>query len=80
MNENGNMRSFSTMVQQPPMTRSLVKISLIGAATGVAIGAGYAYYKIDKARENIALEGTQAETVLLKYKPPITPSRKVVQQ
>lgn len=75
--DNGNLRFSSTMVQQPPVTRNLVKVSLIGAAAGVAIGAGYAYYKINRARENIALEGTEKETVLLKYKPLVTPSRKV---
>lgn len=72
------MRLSSTMVQQPPMIRSLAKASLIGAVAGVAIGAGYAYYKINQARKNVALEGTQAETVLLKYKPLVAPSRKIV--
>lgn len=67
------------MVQQPQKTQSLIKISLIGAVTGVALGAGYAYHKINKMRQNIALEGTQAETTLLKYKPSVTPSRKVFQ-
>ncbi|KAL6429028.1 hypothetical protein ACFW04_008078 [Cataglyphis niger] len=75
---NENLRSFCTMVQQPQKTQSLIKISLIGAVTGVALGAGYAYYKINKMRQNIALEGTQAETTLLKYKPSVTPSRKII--
>lgn len=74
---NENLRSFCTMVQQPQKTQSLVKIGLLGAVTGVALGAGYAYHKINKTRENIALEGTQAEVTLLKYKPSVTPSRKV---
>ncbi|XP_029155298.1 prostaglandin E synthase 2 [Nylanderia fulva] len=73
-----NLRSFCTMVQQPQKAQSLVKIGLLGAVTGVAVGAGYAYHKINKTRENIALEGTQAEVTLLKYKPPVTPSRKVI--
>ncbi|XP_029662994.1 prostaglandin E synthase 2 [Formica exsecta] len=75
---NENLRSFCTMVQQPQKTQSLVKISLIGAVTGVALGAGYAYHKINKIRQNLALEGTQAEITLLKYKPSVTPSRKVI--
>lgn len=68
--------SFCTMVQ-PQRTQGLMKLGLIGAVTGAAIGAGYAYYKIGKARNNIFLEGTQLETVLLEHKPPVTPSRKV---
>ncbi|XP_012527154.1 prostaglandin E synthase 2 [Monomorium pharaonis] len=77
--QNGILGSFCTMVQQPQRTRfSLVKLSLIGAVTGTAVGAGYAYHKIKEARKNIALEGTQFETTLLKHKPPVTPSRKVV--
>lgn len=75
--QNGTLGSFCTMVQQPQRTRGLVKLGLIGAVTGAAVGAGYAYYRISEARKNIALEGTQAETVLLKYKPPVTLSRKV---
>ncbi|XP_011632769.1 prostaglandin E synthase 2 [Pogonomyrmex barbatus] len=76
--QNGIAGSFCTMVQQPQKIRSLMKFSLIGVATGTVIGAGYAYYKISEDRKNIALEGTQKETVLLKHKPPVTPSRKVV--
>ncbi|EFN73810.1 Prostaglandin E synthase 2 [Camponotus floridanus] len=64
-------------MQQPQKTQSLVKIGLIGAVTGVVLGAGYALHEINKTRENIALEGTQAEITLLKYKPPVTPSRKI---
>jgi len=68
---------FCTMVQQPQRTHGLLKLGLIGAATGAAVGASYAYYRISEARKNVALEGTQLDTMLLKYKPPITPSRKV---
>lgn len=75
--QNGTLGSFCTMVQQPQRTQGLLKLGLIGAATGVAVGAGYAYHKINEARKNIALEGTQLDTELLKYKPPVTPSRKV---
>lgn len=62
---------------QPQKTYGLMKIGLIGAATGIAAGAGYAYYKISEARKNISLEGTQLETVLLEHKPSVTVSRKV---
>lgn len=75
--QNGTLGSFCTMVQQPQRTQGLLKLGLIGAATGVAVGAGYAYHRINEARKNIALEGTQLDTELLKYKPPVTPSRKV---
>lgn len=75
-NENESLRSFCTMVQQPK-TLNLVKLGLIGATTGVAVGAGYAYYKISEARKNIALEGSQTEYMLLKHKPSVAPSRKV---
>lgn len=70
--------SFCTMVQQPQRTYGgLAKLGLIGAATGAAVGAGYAYHRISEARKNIAMEGTQLDAVLLKYKPPVTPSRTV---
>ncbi|KAL0107823.1 hypothetical protein PUN28_014834 [Cardiocondyla obscurior] len=75
--QNGASRSLCTIVQQPQRTRSLLKLGLIGAATGIAVGAGYAYYRISEDRKNIGLEGTQLETVLLKYKPPVAPSRKI---
>lgn len=75
--QNGTLGSFCTMVQQPQRTQGLLKFGLIGAATGVAVGAGYAYHKINEARKNIALEGTQLDIELLKYKPPVTPSRKI---
>lgn len=75
-NKNGNLRSVFTLAQQPKM-QGLVKFSIIGGITGAVIGTGYAYYKINEARKNIALEGTQAETVLLKHKPPVVLSRKV---
>lgn len=73
---NGHMRSFCTIVQQPKQL-SITKLGIIGAAAGAIIGGTYAYYEIGKARKNIDLEGTQQETVLLKHKPPIAPSRKV---
>lgn len=75
-NQNESLRSFCTMVQQPK-TLNLVRVSVMGAITGVTVGAGYAYYKINEARKNISLEGAQAETVLLEHKPSIAPSRKV---
>ncbi|XP_026826171.1 prostaglandin E synthase 2 [Ooceraea biroi] len=78
VNEIGNLRSFCTMVQQPQKAQNLTRIGLIGAATGIVVGGGYAYYKISEARKNVSLEGKQAEMVLLKHKPPLTPSRKIV--
>jgi len=66
------------MVQQPQKTQNMVKIGLIGAVTGIVTGGGYAYYKISETRKNISLEGIQRETILLKHKPSITPSRKVL--
>lgn len=78
--QNGILRSFSTngaIVGLSRETQALVKFGLISAATGVAVGAGYAYYRISETRKNIALEGTELDTVLLEHKPPVTPSRKV---
>ncbi|XP_014477535.1 PREDICTED: prostaglandin E synthase 2 [Dinoponera quadriceps] len=76
-NENGCTRSFCTMIQQPK-TLNIKRIGVISAAAGVLVGGTYAYYKIGKARKSIDLEGTQQETVLLKYKPPIPSSRRVI--
>ncbi|KYN17502.1 PREDICTED: prostaglandin E synthase 2 [Trachymyrmex cornetzi] len=78
--QNGTLRSFSmngAVIGLSRETQALVKFGLISAATGVAVGAGYAYYRISETRKNIALEGTELDTVLLEHKPPITPSRKI---
>ncbi|KAG5325291.1 PGES2 synthase, partial [Pseudoatta argentina] len=78
--QNGTLRSFSTngaVIGLSRETQTLVKFGLISTATGVAVGAGYAYYKINETRKNIALEGTELDTVLLEHKPPVTPSRKI---
>lgn len=75
----GSTVRFCTMVQQPQPQRmhGLIKLGLVGAATGALAGTGYAYYKVHEARKNVALEGTQLESALLKYKPHVAPSRKV---
>lgn len=75
--QNASPGSFCTMVQQPQRMHGLVKLGLVGAVTGAVAGTGYAYYKVHEARKNVALEGTQLETVLLKHKPHVAPSRKV---
>ncbi|KYN32361.1 Prostaglandin E synthase 2 [Trachymyrmex septentrionalis] len=79
--QNGTLRSFSmngAVIGLSREKQALVKFGLISAATGVAVGAGYAYYRINETRKNIALEGTELDTVLLEHKPPVTPSRKIV--
>ncbi|OXU21196.1 hypothetical protein TSAR_011474 [Trichomalopsis sarcophagae] len=70
-------RSLCTYVQQPK-SRSILKFSLIGAGVGVIAGAGYAISKINDARKKLALEGTEVEVKVLKYKPDVKPSRKIV--
>ncbi|KAH0535769.1 prostaglandin E synthase 2 [Cotesia glomerata] len=71
-------KSFRTVVQEPKPTRGLLKTSIIGALVGTAIGAGYAFWKIERDRKNLSLEGTELPVQLLKYKPPITPSRRIL--
>lgn len=75
--QNAVLGSFCTMVQQPQRMHGLIKLGLVSAVTGALAGTGYAYYKVHEARKNVALEGTQLETALLKYKPHVTPSRMV---
>ncbi|KAJ8666892.1 hypothetical protein QAD02_008554 [Eretmocerus hayati] len=70
-------RSLSTVVEQP-RPKSILKISLIGVGVGALLGTGYAFRKINRDRQNIALEGTEIEVKLLKYKPDVKPSRKVI--
>lgn len=76
MSGNGRVRLFSTIIQQPKIL-NFMKFSIISAATGIGLGSAYAYYEIEKDKKNINLEGKVQETVLLKHKPPIAPSRKV---
>ncbi|XP_074101718.1 prostaglandin E synthase Su(P) [Cotesia typhae] len=71
-------KSFRTVVQEPKPTRGLFKTSIIGALVGTAIGTGYAFWKIELDRKNLSLEGTEIPVELLKYKPPITPSRRIL--
>ncbi|XP_015586173.1 prostaglandin E synthase 2 [Cephus cinctus] len=73
----GKSRCFRTVVEQPK-PKNFLKISLISASIGVLVGTGYSFKKISQERKNIALEGTETQIELLKYKPPITPSRKIV--
>ncbi|KAK2588313.1 hypothetical protein KPH14_004330 [Odynerus spinipes] len=68
---------FCTVAQQQK-SRNLLKVSIISASIGVIVGTGYSFYKISEDRKNLALEGTRIDTKILKYKPPITPSRQVL--
>lgn len=77
LNINNRSSLFCTVAQQPK-SRNLLKIGIIGATIGVIGGTGYSFYKISEKRKNLALDGTYVNpTQILKYKPPITPSRKV---
>ena len=78
---NLSLRNFCTIVQEPRSkgTKSILKFSLIGAGLGILVGAGYSFNQISKARQNLALEGTQVEKKLLDEKPPISVSRRVSQ-
>lgn len=73
-------RYFCSTVVEQPKSRNLVKMSLIGASVGVLIGAGYSLNKINQSRENISLEGTEKENRVLKEKPAVVPSRKIVSE
>lgn len=75
--ENKSIRSFRTIVQEPKPTRGIIKTSIIGAVVGTTIGIGYAYWKIERDRKNLSLEGSEINVDILKYKPPIEPSRRV---
>ena len=66
-----------TVVQQQSKSRGILKVCLIGAGVGVAIGAGYAVTKINDERKKLALEGTTIEETLLPFKPDVKPSRRV---
>lgn len=69
--------TFCTVAQQPK-SKNLLKVGIISASIGIIAGAGYSFYKISEDRKNLSLEGTRIDTTkLLKYKPPITPSRQV---
>lgn len=78
-NGNSNLRRYCTFVQEPRSKRfkGIVKFSLVGAALGTAVGVIYSTQKINKARDNLALEGTQVERKILLEKPPIPASRSV---
>ncbi|XP_008558692.1 prostaglandin E synthase 2 [Microplitis demolitor] len=76
--ENKSIRSFRTIVQEPKPTRGIIKTSIIGAVVGTTIGIGYAYWKIERDRKNLSLEGSEINVDILKYKPPIEPSRRIV--
>lgn len=69
-------RGLCTYVEQPK-SKGMLKFSLIGAGVGVAVGAGYAFNKINDARKKLALEGSEVEVQLLKHKPDVKPSRRV---
>lgn len=72
-------RNFCTYVEQPKSksSKNILKYSLIGAVFGVGIGATYAFKRINTARQRLALEGTELEHKLLKYKPDVKISRRV---
>lgn len=78
-NANSNLRRYCTIVQEPRPKRfkGIVKFSLFGAALGTAVGFIYSTNEINKARDNLALEGTQVEKKILLEKPPIPVSRRV---
>lgn len=73
-----NRSLFFSTVAQHPKSQNLLKTGIISASIGIIVGSGYAFHKISEARKNLALEGTSLETKILKYKPPITPSRQVI--
>lgn len=79
-NGNSNLRRYCTFVQEPRSKRfkGIVKFSLVGAALGTAVGVIYSTQKINKARDNLALEGTQVERKILLEKPPIPASRSII--
>lgn len=70
-------RTFRTVVQEPKPTRGIFKTCLISAVVGSAIGAGYAFQKVDRDRKHLEMEGQEIATEILKYKPLVPPSRKV---
>ncbi|XP_015186557.1 PREDICTED: prostaglandin E synthase 2 isoform X2 [Polistes dominula] len=68
------------IISQQPKSRNLLKIGIIGASIGIIAGTGYSFYKISEERKNLSLDGTTSANFIqiLKHKPPITPSRKVI--
>ncbi|KAG7202393.1 hypothetical protein KM043_018709 [Ampulex compressa] len=74
---NNHLASYSTVVEQPKR-RVFLKISLFSAAFGAIVGTIYSFKEINKTRENIARQGLTVPIEELKYKPPITPSRKII--
>ncbi|XP_058792265.1 prostaglandin E synthase 2 [Phymastichus coffea] len=70
-------RSLCTYVEQPK-SKGILRFSLIGAGLGAAVGVGYAFTKINDARQKLALEGSEIDVKLLKYKPDVKPSRRII--
>ncbi|XP_043287360.1 prostaglandin E synthase 2 [Venturia canescens] len=75
--ENSRNRGFRTVVQEPK-SRGLLRLSLISGSVGAVLGIGYALEKIRRDRENLALDGKEVEIEILKHKPPIQPSRRII--
>ncbi|XP_015116060.1 prostaglandin E synthase 2 [Diachasma alloeum] len=76
--EENIVRAFRTVVQEPKPTRGILKTCLISAVVGSAIGAGYAFRKIERDRKHLEMEGHEIATEILKYKPPIPASRQAL--
>lgn len=76
---NSGLRNFCTVVEQPrsESSKGILKFSLLGAGLGTLVGVGYSIKQINKARQNLTLEGTQVERKVLPEKPPIPASRNV---
>lgn len=79
-NANSSLRNYCTVVQEPRSKgyKGILKFSLVGAGLGTLVGAVYSFNEISKARQNLALEGTQIEKKVLPEKPPIPASRRVI--
>ncbi|KAL7290016.1 hypothetical protein TKK_0015746 [Trichogramma kaykai] len=76
-NNEKSFRCLSTIVEQPK-SRNTLKFGILGIGIGITLGTGYAISKINEARKNLFLEGTEVDVKLLNFKPNVESSRKVV--
>ncbi|XP_066600384.1 prostaglandin E synthase 2 [Prorops nasuta] len=75
-----NINTLKTIYKKSNETtvKDLLKIGAVSAFVGGSVCLAYEFYKRGERRKNFQLNGTMQNIVLLKDKPAIQPSRKVV--
>ncbi|XP_014206396.1 prostaglandin E synthase 2 [Copidosoma floridanum] len=70
-------RGLCTYVERPK-SKNILKLSLIGASFGITLGAAYALKRINDSRQKLVLEGVEIKHNILKYKPNVKTSRRII--